>query len=171
MIAVRDDAGTYLEPALTEVQEFVFREVRLIDERKWDEWAALFEADGRYWVPAGSEPRDPRTEVSLVHERDFLRRLRIDRFRDELAPSLQPMPRSSHLVGNVLLDSFDPASGTCRVHARFLSAVFRRDELTLHAGEYAYALVPGDRGRYVMRSKTVLLVNRDGPLGDIGCYL
>lgn len=171
MIVRRGDGVTHLAPTLAELHEFVVREVRLLDEQRWEEWAGLFETDGEYWLPAQSVPQDPRTEVSLMHERDALRRLRISRFRERIAPSLDPMPRTSHLVGNVLLDSFDETSGCCCVHARFLAAEFRRDELTLHAGEYAYALVPGEDARYVMRSKKVLLVNRDGPLGDIGCYL
>lgn len=171
MIASREVHGGYRAPSLAELQTFVYREVRLIDDRRWQDWAALFVPEGEYWVPAAASPRDPRTEVSLAYERDLLRALRIARYADAEAPSLDPPGRGSHLVGNVILEEFDPATGVCRVHARFIVAECRRDELTFHAGEYAYVLQPGDDGHYRMRSKTVLLVDRDGPLGDISYYL
>ena len=31
--------------------DFVAHEARLLDERRHDEWLALFADDGRYWVP------------------------------------------------------------------------------------------------------------------------
>jgi len=31
--------------------ELVAHEARLLDERRHDEWLALFTEDGRYWVP------------------------------------------------------------------------------------------------------------------------
>ncbi len=33
------------------VQQFLFREARLLDERRFDEWLALFSDDCFYWMP------------------------------------------------------------------------------------------------------------------------
>ena len=38
-----------------EVIRFIYREARLLDQKRWDEWYALFTEDGHYSVIA-----DPR---------------------------------------------------------------------------------------------------------------
>ena len=35
-----------------EVERFLYREARLLDERRFEEWMNLFAEDGYYWVPA-----------------------------------------------------------------------------------------------------------------------
>jgi hypothetical protein len=42
-----------------ELARFIQIEARLIDEGRFDEWAALFASDGVYWVPAGLKQTDP----------------------------------------------------------------------------------------------------------------
>ena len=32
-------------------ERFLFHEARLLDERRFDDWLALFAPDGWYWVP------------------------------------------------------------------------------------------------------------------------
>ena len=33
------------------VQQFLFHEARLLDERRWDDWLNLYEGDAEYWMP------------------------------------------------------------------------------------------------------------------------
>jgi len=37
--------------SLTSAIELVYREARLIDEKRFDEWYDLFAADALYWMP------------------------------------------------------------------------------------------------------------------------
>src|ERR1700676_892500 len=38
-------------PSDAELVDFVYREARLIDEKRLDEWYELFTDDGLYWMP------------------------------------------------------------------------------------------------------------------------
>ena len=40
-------------------EQFLVHEARLLDEARFDEWLALFTADGWYWVPSEPEPGQP----------------------------------------------------------------------------------------------------------------
>ena len=35
-----------------EIQTFVFREARLLDDRQWDEWLTCYHQKCEYWMPA-----------------------------------------------------------------------------------------------------------------------
>ena len=51
--------------------ELVHREARLLDERRWDEWLALFVEDCEYWMPAwkadGTPTTNPQAELSHIY--------------------------------------------------------------------------------------------------------
>ena len=50
--------------APNEVKEFLISEARLLDERRWEEWLALFAKDGWYWVPIEEKQSNPKTTIS-----------------------------------------------------------------------------------------------------------
>jgi hypothetical protein len=52
-------------PASHEVQGVLFHEARLLDDRRYDEWLAMFVPECLYWVPSRIEPGDPRTETGI----------------------------------------------------------------------------------------------------------
>lgn len=145
------------------VSQFLFHEARLLDERRWEEWSALFTGDGDYWAPATPDQPDPTDHVSLIYENDLLRKVRIARFASANAPSLQPFPRTMHMLSNVIIDAHDAASGDVRATSRFLMVEYRRDRQLFYAGAYGHDLVSRTDG-FRIRRKKVDLVNCEGPL-------
>ncbi|MGH2436087.1 MAG: aromatic-ring-hydroxylating dioxygenase subunit beta [bacterium] len=83
-----------------EAQRFLFAEVRLLDERRFDEWEALFAEDGEYWLPIDPE-RDPTGAISII--RDDRKRLQERVYRLTKTPVLDQNPpsRTVHFVSNV----------------------------------------------------------------------
>lgn len=144
------------------VSQFLFQEARLLDERRWNEWEALFLADGVYWAPATPDQPDPFDHVSLIFEDQLLRKVRIARFASPAAPSLRPFPRTAHLVGNVMIDRRDADAGDVAVNSRFLMIEYRRDAQKFYGGAYAHDLVEID-GSFRIRRKRVDLVDCEGP--------
>ena len=69
-------------PSDAELVTFVYREARLIDERRFDEWYDLFAEDGIYWMPLTRDQPDGRTHTSLFYEDRLLLKLRITRLRN-----------------------------------------------------------------------------------------
>lgn len=158
------------QPELKELEQFLFLEARLIDEQRWEEWNDLYTEDGEYWVPATPGQPDPGNHLSLMYETGLLRAVRLKRFRHPNAFSLNPKPRSVHLVSNVMLDEYDEASSMCVVNSRFIMLQYQRDVQTVFGGSYTHRLRITDNG-YKIEHKRVDLVNCDGALENIHLYL
>ncbi|MEZ5650270.1 MAG: aromatic-ring-hydroxylating dioxygenase subunit beta [Burkholderiaceae bacterium] len=77
---------------------FIAHEARLLDERRHDEWLALFAPDGKYWVPSHPDQTEMRLEPSLALEDVFLLGLRIARLRHPQAHSQHPPSRALHVL-------------------------------------------------------------------------
>lgn len=151
------------------VSQFIFHEARLLDERRFAEWNALFLDDGLYWAPATPGQPDPYHHVSLIFDDQLLRKVRIARYESPVAFSLQPFPRTAHLVSNVMIDSHDPASGEVAATSRFLMIEYRRDGQAIYGGACRHELVDRN-GAFRIRMKKVDLVNCEGPLPSSGVY-
>ncbi len=156
-------------PSQHELEQFIYTEARLIDEKRWDEWSALFTEDGEYWVPATPGQPDPHHHVSLIYETALLRSVRLRRYRHPNAMSLQPVPRSVHLMSNVMLDHWDAAAQTCIVNSRFIMLEFRRDLQKTYGGAVTHTLVAIDE-QWRIRRKKVELANADGVHDNIQIY-
>src|SRR5438105_13723694 len=53
------------EEVIREVEQFLYREARLLDERRFHEWLDLFTDDVRYWMGARSN-RYPRNSKAIA---------------------------------------------------------------------------------------------------------
>jgi benzoate/toluate 1,2-dioxygenase beta subunit len=155
-------------PDLRVIEQFLYHEARLLDEQRWEEWNALFTEDGLYWAPASPEQPDATHHVSLIYENALLRAVRIKRFRHPNAFSLQPKPRTVHMVSNVMLDSV-AQNGDCVVTSRFLMAQYRREKQDLFAGTYTHHL-RSTAGGFRIALKKAELVNCDAPMENVLVY-
>src|SRR5690349_5319537 len=50
---------------LRAVEQFLYREARLLDERRFHEWLELFTEDLRYWMPVRTS-RYPKGSLAIV---------------------------------------------------------------------------------------------------------
>jgi len=162
----RSAAGTPAD--LRVLEQFLYHEARLLDEQRWEEWNDLFSDDGVYWAPASPDQPDPTHHVSLIHENALLRAVRIKRFRHPNAFSLQPKPRTVHIVTNVMLDSAGD-NGVCVVTSRFQMLQYRREKQDLFAGAYTHHLRSTPEGHRIVLKK-VELVNCDAPMESVLVY-
>jgi benzoate/toluate 1,2-dioxygenase beta subunit len=155
-------------PDLRLIEQFLFHEARLLDEQRWDEWNALFTEDGVYWAPAMPGQPDATHYVSLIYENALLRAVRIKRFRHPNAFSLQPGPRTVHLVSNVMLDTAD-GDGNCVVTSKFMMVQYRREKQDVFAGTCTHHLRCSPEG-FRIAMKKAEVVNCDGPMENVLVY-
>jgi 3-phenylpropionate/cinnamic acid dioxygenase small subunit len=115
---------------IREVEQFLYREARLLDERRFHEWLELFTDDVRYWMPGRSNryPKlskaivilDPEryTEEELTKEdelaildetKETLGR-RIARLETGMAWAEDPPSRTRHMISNIEVEPGDAAS-------------------------------------------------------------
>lgn len=57
----------------------VWREARLLDGKRYEEWDRLWAPDGRYVIPIDPETEDFEASLNMVYDDDRMRRMRIER--------------------------------------------------------------------------------------------
>jgi ethylbenzene dioxygenase subunit beta len=140
-----------------EVEQFLFREARLLDDNEWDAWLELFTEDGTYWAPLTHDQPDPFEHVSLFWEDALLREVRMRRLKNWRNWSQQPPSRSAHVIGNVMIDGRDER-GNLVVHSTFQMVEWRKEDQRLFAGTYRHILTR-ENDSFRIRHKYVRLVN------------
>lgn len=150
-----------------DVAAFLYHEAQLLDRRWFGEWLALFSDDACYWVPIG-DADDPSRAVSIVY--DDRRRLgeRVERLLRGVAPSQLPPSRTSHLVGNVVVE--EAAGDDVHVSSRAVVTEYRLGAQQVYAGAVSHALRRQPSG-WQIRRKVVRLVNSEAALGNLSLLL
>ena len=157
-------------PTDRELVDFVYREARLLDEQRFEDWLALFADDGWYWMPLAPGQTDARLHASLMHEDKLLLQVRIERLRGARTYSQQPASRSHHLLQAPTVESRDEAAGVYTTRCAFHYVETRRDEQQLHAGWATHTLVATPAGLRI-RLKRVDLVNCDAAFGNLQLFM
>ncbi|HEV3178218.1 MAG TPA: aromatic-ring-hydroxylating dioxygenase subunit beta [Stellaceae bacterium] len=147
---------------LREVEQFLFRQADLLDERRWGDFIELFADDGLYWMPASPEQTTGEGVPSIFYEDRNLMTVRMKRVTHPHAWSQSPMWGTSHLVSNVAIEKDDPRTGEITVRSRFHMMEFRRDVSRHFAGTYRHRLAKTKDG-YRIKLQRVDMVNGQGP--------
>jgi len=110
-----------------EIEDFLYHEVDLLDERCYDEWLDLFTDDARYWMPMRRNvPHDEREreftraglDVNWFDEgKDTLTR-RVRQVQTGVHWAEEPPSRLCHMLSNVQIVAATPSEVT--VKCRFL---------------------------------------------------
>ena len=155
--------------------ELLEREAMYLDERRWDDWLALFTEDCEYWMPTWKTDdaltTDPQVELSHVYyaSRAGLED-RIVRIRSRRSPASTPMPRTTHLLSNILpVDA--PNGERMRLRSSWVSHVFFPRSRESHAffGHSEHGLLLRE-GRWLISHKKIVLQNDYIPtMLDIYC--
>jgi 3-phenylpropionate/cinnamic acid dioxygenase small subunit len=142
--------------------ELLYREALYLDRRQWDAWLALYHGDAEFWVPAWKsedEPTaDPAAEISLIYtsNRSELED-RVWRVRSGRSIASVPLPRTAHIVTNVL--ALEGRDGALEVTSNWTIEVFnpkRRTE-NLFFTRCEHLLVKGGQAWLIRRRKAILL--------------
>jgi 3-phenylpropionate/cinnamic acid dioxygenase small subunit len=155
------EAGS--EDVVRAVSQFIYREARLADENRYDEWEALWTDDGVYWVPFGSDESDPATQMSVIYDNRSRIATRIKQFKTGKRHSATPLPRVRRIVSNIEVAEAD--GDEIRAAANFVAYESRERGITLWAGRAEYRLRRTPELR--MAAKHVYLINNDRPLDTL----
>ena len=89
-----------------EICQFLYREARLLDDRRFDEWLQCYAENAEYWMPAWTDDdeltTDPHSQISLIYyaNRKGLED-RVYRLNTERSTASTPEPRTAHFISNV----------------------------------------------------------------------
>jgi 3-phenylpropionate/cinnamic acid dioxygenase small subunit len=126
------------DPAVRDsCRRLVEREARYLDQRRFDEWLALYAGECLYWAPATPHGGDPRREVAVAF--DDRRRLedRVFRLKTGTAWSQVPASRTVHLVTNLEAFATDDPS-ILMLRSNFLISEFRAGDSRTLSGWYGH---------------------------------
>ena len=124
---------------IREVEQFLYREARLLDERRFHEWLDLLAEDIRYWMPVRSN-RYPKAskaisildpdryaeeelakddELAILDETKVTLAGRVARLDTGMAWAEDPPSRTRHIITNIEVEPGDTAS-ELRVYCNFV---------------------------------------------------
>lgn len=114
-----------------------------LDEQRWDDWLSLHSDDIIFWLPAWVDENtlthDPHNEVSLIYlEGKAALSDRVWRFTSGNSPASIPLARTSHVIGNEQVVSFDGHIAV--VHCQWHTLVYRRKRSWVYGGSCRYTL-------------------------------
>lgn len=164
------------DPSTTaEAAELLYREALYLDRQEWDAWLALYLPDAEFWVPAWKgdhQPTEnPDRELSLFYysSRRGLEE-RVIRVRSGKSITTQPLPRTAHAVGNVIVEAAD-ASEAIVVLSTWTVHLYnpKDDKQTVLFGRYEHRLRRRGEEWAIARKKVTLLNDRIPTLLDFYC--
>jgi 3-phenylpropionate/cinnamic acid dioxygenase small subunit len=127
------------EDVSREVEQFLYREARLLDERRFREWLELLTDDVRYWM-GSRRNRYPRSskaiaildpdryvendltqegELAILEETKQTLSQRVARLDTGMAWAEDPPSRSRHLITNIEVEPGD-AANEVKVYSNFM---------------------------------------------------
>jgi 3-phenylpropionate/cinnamic acid dioxygenase small subunit len=131
--------GAVTEASLQQqVEEFLFHQSELLDEKQWAAYIDLFALDGVYWMPVTPEQTEWVDSPSIFAEDRRMMEIRMGRVTHPNAWSQAPQWGTSHLLGNVVIESFSDTE--ISVRSRFQMMELRRDTTRHFAGTYRHKL-------------------------------
>jgi benzoate/toluate 1,2-dioxygenase beta subunit len=152
-------------PDFRRIENFLYREARLMDENAYEEWLGLW-ASGeiRYWVPSNLDEADPGQHVSIIYDDRKRLEARIKRLASGSAFAQDPKSRMRRVVSNIEIE--EAADGTVTTWSNFALGEFRRGKQDVFVGRTMHRLQPeGDSFKIIF--KKVLLINNDGYIDNL----
>jgi len=145
-----------------DIQAFIHREARLLDDRDWDAWLECYSKDVVFWMPAWDDDdrltEDPQSEISLIYypNREGLED-RIYRIKTERSGATSiPEPRTTHQVSN--LEVLSQAGDKVELRFNWHTLSHRYQQTNAYFGTSFYTLdVSG--GQPLIEKKVVQLNN------------
>ena len=144
----------------TEVEDFLYRESRLLDDRRFEEWIECYRADAEFWMPAwddaGELTENPQSEISLIYYpnrgglEDRVFRIRTDR---SSATSL-PEPRTGHNITNV--EILERRDGEIDVTFNWITFYFRYNTTDTYFGTTNVTLDVTGESPLITKKRVVL---------------
>jgi len=143
------------------VEQFIYREARLQDEHRYEDWEALWADDAIYWVPANGDDIDPEAQMSIIYDNRSRIGVRVRQLLSGKRHSQEPRSRIRHLVANVEILERKGSEISVGCNVMVFESSLRDDTVWAARTEY---LLRHEGGTFRMARKKVALVNNDKPL-------
>jgi len=127
------------EQLIREIEQFLYQEARLLDNKQFKAWLELFTEDARYWMPVRSNkyPKNSKAisildgsryeeeelskegELAILDETKETLSMRITRLETGMAWAEDPPSRTRHMISNVEVEELTQGK-ELKVYSNFL---------------------------------------------------
>ncbi|WP_198412065.1 benzoate 1,2-dioxygenase small subunit [Cryobacterium sp. Hz9] len=153
------DTSTATVP-LDEIQQFLYREARFLDDREYERWIDCYHPSSEFWMPAWADDdqltEDPQREISLIYYanrggiEDRVFRIKTDR---SSATSL-PDPRTGHNITNV--EVVEQRGALVDVRFNWFTLYYRYQNVDHYFGTSFYTIDFSGTQPFILKKKVVL---------------
>lgn len=144
----------------TDIEDFLYYEARLLDDRRFEDWLQCYREDAEFWMPAwddnGEITEDPQSEISLIFYpnrgglEDRVFRIRTER---SSATSL-PEPRTVHNISNV--EILEQRDGEVDIRFNWITNYFRYNNTDSYYGNTFLTIDTSGESMKIAKKKVVL---------------
>lgn len=142
-----------------DVEQFLYAQAQLLDDKDWQGWIDLFTPDGTYWMPPNRSYKTWDGQPAIFAEDKNLMQVRMGRVLHPDAWSQRPQWGTNHVVSNVVIRKV-AKSGDVEVTSRFHMLEMRRDDVRHFAGSYLHQLKKV-KGGYRIKLQRVDMTNAE----------
>lgn len=144
------------------VEQFLFRKADLCDKREWDDYLELFDEGVEFHIPQWESEHvyttDPKRGMSMIfYQGRAGLEDRVFRIRTGKSAASTPLPRTTHLVSNVIVQ--EVSDSQLDVSAKWLTHHYRFGVQSSFFGDVSYRLRPAGASWTILRKHVV--VNND----------
>jgi len=143
-------------PERATIERFLFREARLLDEGRFEEWLELFSPDAIYWLPAGNGDIDPTEHVSIIYDTRREMDARVARLRSGHAHAQDPASRTNRAISNVEVEE-EESQGDIVAHCVMVLFALTRHHTVIHPARCRFLLSPDGESWKIKQKKVALL--------------
>ena len=158
-----------------QIEDFLYREARLLDDWDLDTWLTLWAEEGtRYVVPCNDDPDgDPARDLVLIDDDQLRMRLRVERLNSRKAHREYPHSRTNHQVSNVVVGTAEGSGADAElpVTAAFTVWRFRNGKASYYVGRYHYRFIAVGGELRIRSKRSVLDMTELRPAGDLAIIL
>lgn len=164
-------APTSFDPAavLAAAQQLLFHEALLLDQLEFRRWLDLFSDDSFYWMPLDTDAQEPTGGLNLIYADRRLLGDRVFRVETREAYGQDPLSRTVHQIGNVLVTAVDEVARTATISSAFTLCELRRNP-RWYAGRYVHRVRDED-ARLRITYKKVELLESEQPLPNLTLFV
>jgi 3-phenylpropionate/cinnamic acid dioxygenase small subunit len=156
------------DPRALAALSLIWREARLLDAKRYEEWDTLWAEGGEYVIPIDPETTDFAGSLNLVYDNDRMRRMRIERLTSGYSISAVAAARTVRTVSRFVVVHAD--SGSVELSSAQVLVGHKRDDTFVLGADLTHRIVFDEAGPRIAL-KVIRLVNSHESVSAAGFLL
>lgn len=156
------------DPRAVAAVELIWREARLLDNKRYQEWDRLWAPGGTYVIPIDPDTDDFAATLNMVYDDDRMRRMRIERLTTGYSISAVAAARTVRTVSRFVVTAAD--DHTVELSSAQVLVGHKHDTTQVLAADLTHR-IRVDGPEPLIQTKIIRLVNSENAVNASGFLL